>query len=249
MKKKTATKEKVVRKTRKAKKVVAKVTAKRGPGRPKKIVEEPAKRGPGRPKATKKRGRKGKVKVFAKSKPTKVKAKRGPGRPKKHPGRPKKKQGPGRPKKSTTPAAVSFKTIAELAGIPVTKLRKAAKRSSFDIVVTGDSCHGVTTDKIPVLIADVKAHQIARSKLELIKADEIWFDDLRKELNLSIKQLETRCKSNNIQTICRVPTLGFDAASHYKRALSKADADKLRQLYSPLNIKEIKKIIDGSLAS
>jgi len=142
-----------------------------------------------------------------------------------------------------SPIAVSFTQIANLSGIPITTLRRAAK-SKFDIIIAADSCYGISGNNIPALIAEVKTNH-SLSKLEKIHADEIWFSEVQKKLGLSTKQLEIRCKCNNITTVLRYPELSFK--SHYQRAMKKSDADRLISLYAATNLEQVKQIIQASL--
>ena len=248
-------------------KAVKPATKKRG--RPKKVAEakavKPATKKRGRPKkiaekkpTTKKRGR---PKKIAEKKPTTKKRSRG--RPKKvivpfasekPEEKPAKKR--GRPKKeikamSLPNSVVSLKKIAAIAGIHIAKLRKAVKRSNLDVVVV-DKGLGVGADKIPLLIAEVKLHSKQRNavgkkqaKLEKISKNEIWFEDLRKELGLTKKELETRCKHHGIETVKRYPGKP-DFHAHFKRAIKKEDAEILRNIYALISDKEIKKIVKAA---
>lgn len=180
----------------------------------------------------------------AKKAPTKAKKTTKP-KATKEAGRPKKAKA-GRPKKVTANSIVSFSQIAEVSGISLKKLRNTAKRKKLPVVVANDSFYGIPQDKIPLLVAEVKANELSADKLEIIQKDEIWFEELRQELDLTIKQLVTRCKANGVHPVNRCAELSF--TSHYRRAIRKEDAEKLRSLYAPVNIEEVKKLIQVGLS-
>lgn len=162
--------------------------------------------------------------------------------------KPIKKTNAGKSKKASINPVVSFNQISKVSGIAKKKLRTTAKRKKLDVVIANHHNKGITLDQVPSLVAEIKNNQISATKLEIIKKDEIWFEDLRQKLELTTRQLEIRCKSNGIKTEVRCPKLTFGPEGRYKRTVKKEDAAKLISLYTPIDEVVLKSLVQKGLS-
>lgn len=146
---------------------------------------------------------------------------------------------------------IEFTQIAKISGLSLQLLHKAAKKLKIKPSKMGKAMY-ITEDQLKLLLKQavlekqtnpdqMNVTNQGKKEIQAFNAtEEIWFTDLAKELNLSKKMLETRCKHEKIACVYRLPELKFGLK--YARAFLKKDAEILNK-YKKADPKEIESTI------
>ena len=145
---------------------------------------------------------------------------------------------------------IEFTQIATISGLSLQILHKAAKKLKIKPRKIGKVMY-ITEDQLNFLLKQAVIEKQTNPQTNITNqgkkeiqafnaTEEIWFTDLAKELNLSKKMLETRCKHEKIACVYRLPELKFGLK--YARAFLKKDVNVFKK-YKKADPKEVESTI------